>query len=71
MNTLDKILENVNNANSIVILAHENPDGDAIGTSLALYNALKMQGKENVDLIIPELPKTKLAKVDFKALENY
>ncbi len=58
MNTLDKILENVNNANSIVILAHENPDGDAIGTSLALYNALKMQGKENVDLIIPELPKT-------------
>lgn len=58
MGTLDKILEKINNANSIVILTHENPDGDAIGTSLALYNSLKIYGKSNVDLIIPECPKT-------------
>lgn len=58
MSTLDKILEEINKAQSIVILTHENPDGDAVGTSLALYNALKLFGKDNVDLIIPECPKT-------------
>lgn len=58
ISTLDKIYEEINNANSIVILAHENPDGDAVGTSLALYNALRKHGKENVDIIIPECPRT-------------
>lgn len=58
MSTLDKILDEINKANSIVILAHENPDGDAVGTGLALYNALKMYGKRNVDIIIPECPRT-------------
>ena len=28
--TLDNIIEEINKANSIVILTHENPDGDAI-----------------------------------------
>ncbi len=51
--TLDNILEEINKAKSIVILTHENPDGDAIGSSLALYNALKDYGK-SVDVIIPE-----------------
>ena len=57
MNTLDNILDEINKANSIVILTHENPDGDAIGSGLALYNALKNMGK-NPDLIIPEFPRT-------------
>ena len=56
MNTLDNILEEINNAQSIVILTHENPDGDAIGSGLALYNALKQIGK-NPDIIIPEYPR--------------
>ena len=56
MSTLDNMLEEINKASSIVILTHENPDGDAIGTGLALYNALKQYGK-NPDIIIPEYPK--------------
>ena len=56
MSTLDNILEEINKANSIVILTHENPDGDAVGTALALYNALKQYGK-NPDIIIPEYSK--------------
>ena len=40
MGTLNHIFEEIKNANSIVILTHENPDGDAVGTSLALFNAL-------------------------------
>ena len=43
--TLDNILDEIKKADSIVLLTHENPDGDAIGTSLALYNALKQYGK--------------------------
>lgn len=55
MSTLDNILEEINKASSIVILTHENPDGDAIGTGLALYNALKQYGK-NPDIIVPTYP---------------
>lgn len=55
--TLDNILEEINKANSIVLLTHENPDGDAIGSSLALYHALKAYGK-NVEVIIPEYSRT-------------
>lgn len=57
MSTLDNILEEINQAESIVILTHENPDGDAIGTGLALYNSLKQMGKQP-DIIIPEYPRT-------------
>ena len=54
--TLENILEEVKKANTIVILTHENPDGDAIGSSLATYMILKSLGKE-VDVIIPEYPR--------------
>ena len=56
MSTLDNILEGINKAETIVILTHENPDGDAMGTSLALYSALKQMGKKP-DIIIPEHPR--------------
>ncbi|MDO5557474.1 MAG: bifunctional oligoribonuclease/PAP phosphatase NrnA [Clostridia bacterium] len=51
--TLDKINEEINRAKNIAILTHENPDGDAIGSSLALYQALTALNKE-VCVIIPE-----------------
>ncbi len=51
--TLDDILKQINEADKIVILTHENPDGDAMGSSLAMYHALKAYGK-NPDIIIPE-----------------
>ena len=53
--TLDNILEEINKANSIVLLAHENPDGDAIGSCLAMKLALEELGKK-ADLIMPEYP---------------
>ncbi len=54
--TLDNIKEEIEKAKTIVILTHEDPDGDAIGTSLAMYQALKNMGKE-VDIVIPSYPK--------------
>lgn len=44
--TIDKIKEEIDNANSIIILTHEMPDGDAIGSSLAMYNGLKLLNKD-------------------------
>lgn len=55
--TLDNIKEEIQKAGSIVIVTHESPDGDAIGSSLAFYLALK-QLKKDVDVIIPEFPRT-------------
>jgi len=52
---LDNIVEEISKADDIVILTHETPDGDAIGSSLALYGALKGLDKK-VDVVIPECP---------------
>ena len=51
--TLDDIKIQIDEAKTIVVLTHENPDGDAMGCALAMYNALKQLNKE-VDVIIPE-----------------
>ena len=55
--TLDNILEEIKKAESILILTHESPDGDAIGSSLAVNLALKQLGK-NPEVIIREFPRT-------------
>lgn len=53
MSMLDEILKRIKSANSIALLVHENPDGDAMGSGLAMYLALKKINK-NVELIIPK-----------------
>ncbi len=53
--TLDNILEEIKKAETIVIMAHETPDGDAIGSCLAMKLALK-QLEKNADVIIREVP---------------
>lgn len=49
--TLDEILKEINEAENIVILTHETPDGDAIGSSLGMKLALEKIGK-NADIIM-------------------
>lgn len=51
--TLDEILKEIKDAEKIVILTHESPDGDAIGSSLAFKLMLEELGK-SADVIIPE-----------------
>lgn len=43
-----QIVELVNNSKNILILTHINPDGDALGSSLALVLALRKLGKDVV-----------------------
>ena len=57
---INKIIENIYNTNKIAVLVHVNPDGDALGSGLAMYIALK-QLKKEVDLI-KLLEKTKYGK---------
>lgn len=54
--TLDDILEEIKNAEKIVILTHESPDGDAVSSSLSMMHAIAQLGKQ-ADVIIPEYPK--------------
>ncbi|QRX64975.1 DHH family phosphoesterase [Dysgonomonadaceae bacterium zrk40] len=45
-------MQAINEAEQIVITTHLSPDGDAIGSSLALYHFLKKQGKQ-ARIIVP------------------
>lgn len=51
--TLDEILKEIKNSEKIVILTHESPDGDAVGSSLAMKLILEKLEK-TADVIIPE-----------------
>ena len=53
---MNNIIDKVLTSNNIVLLCHNNPDGDAIGSTLAMYHTLKKLGKE-VDIVIKEPPK--------------
>lgn len=44
MSKLKKVIERAQN---IVIVCHFNPDGDAVGSSMALYNYLSLTGKKS------------------------
>ena len=74
--TLDEILKEIKKAEKIVILTHESPDGDAVGSSLAMKLMLKEMGKES-DVIMPEysrlfnfLPSAKDIKISSE-ISNY
>lgn len=54
--TLDSILDEIKKAEKMVVLTHENPDGDAIGSAIAMKLAMEFLGK-SVDVIIPEYSK--------------
>ena len=50
---MNNIKEILNDVKSIVITTHKSPDGDAIGSSLALYHFLRKTEKE-VTVIVPD-----------------
>ena len=55
MSVLDNIKDKISQSKSILIITHENPDGDAIGSSLALFHALqKLEKKCVVYIPVPD-----------------
>ena len=74
--TLDEILKQIQKAEKIVILTHESPDGDAVGSSLAMKLIVEKLEK-TADVIIPEysrlfnfLPSAEEIMTDSK-IKNY
>jgi len=45
-----KIWDKIKDSDNIVLISHVNPDGDALGSSLSMYNILKKMGK-NVSVV--------------------
>ena len=54
---LQEAADILKNANTVVITAHINPDGDALGSSLAMMHALRDMGKNVTVMIDDELPR--------------
>jgi len=52
---LKAIAKQIKKADKICLMVHENPDGDAIGSILAMYHALNNMGKK-VDAYIEDMP---------------
>lgn len=50
----EKILELLKNARNIALFTHSRPDGDAIGSTLALKSALERMGKKLSRFAIPK-----------------
>lgn len=44
-NDFTSIIEKINTAENIILLVHENPDGDAVGSMISLFKALSKCGK--------------------------
>ena len=54
---LDDVLIEIEKAEKICVLAHESPDGDAIGSCLGLYLILTDMGKQ-VEVLMKKIPQT-------------
>ena len=54
--TLDEIYIEIKKSENFVILTHENPDGDAIGSALSVALLLKKMGKNVVDIYLKDYP---------------
>lgn len=70
-----KIWETIKESNSIILLTHENPDGDAIGSMMAFYHMLSSINK-SVDMVVLEVPEAymhldSINKIVDKSDKNY
>ena len=50
---IDRFVSLIESAQSIAIVGHMKPDGDALGSCVAMYHYLAMYGKENVKIVLP------------------
>ncbi|MBQ6079048.1 MAG: bifunctional oligoribonuclease/PAP phosphatase NrnA [Muribaculaceae bacterium] len=53
-NKIEKLRELINGVNNIAITCHKSPDGDALGSSLALCHVLRRMGK-NASVVTPDM----------------
>ena len=61
MISLDQISKKLIQNDNVVIICHVSPDGDTLGSGLALYKFLKNLGKKNVEIVCDDEAYEKLA----------
>ena len=73
-----QVVEILKNQNKFLILTHKSPDGDALGSMLALFLTLKKIGKEAMIVCgdtVPEvfnfLPNISEVKQDFSGARDF
>ena len=66
---MNDIIDVINTNKTFLITAHKNPDGDAIGSSIGLYLALKKINKV-VDVVIKDAPRTFSYLEGFDEIKN-
>ena len=66
---MNKIKSLIESSDTILILTHKSPDGDAVGSGLAFYNALVSLNK-NVDIIIDDVPRIFDFLANFDKIKN-
>lgn len=64
----ESVVSAIKKAKTIAIISHMNPDGDTVGSSLALYKAIKMYGGEPY-IFCSDQPKGNISTL--KYVENY
>jgi len=69
-NAVNAIYGRLRQAESILIASHEHPDGDAAGSSLALLQALRLQGKRVVAYVPDPAPEQLSFLPDFSELTS-
>ena len=74
--TIPQILEAINNSNHILLVSHEKPDGDTLGSSLALSQFLSQKGKQHKHFCLDKpasyfafLPKIENIISDYKLID--
>lgn len=77
-NNMDKLLDKLNSYNDVLILAHDNPDGDAYGSGIAIKKALQMcnieadfYASENISGGLDGLISTKEFETDINLLKAH
>lgn len=68
--TLEEVGAKLRSARSVVITAHVNPDGDAVGSSLGLYHYLQSVGKEARVLLQDPVPENFFVLPGAEAVEQ-
>jgi phosphoesterase RecJ-like protein len=56
MNTVEEIVSAISDAETIMIFPHENMDGDALGSAVALCLAVRASGKDCFVMINEKIP---------------
>ncbi len=51
---VDQVVEEIRHADKLLLTTHENPDGDALGSLLAMHHILEQLGKDSVMYMSPD-----------------